>query len=681
MKKLIYILFFFSVHASAQRVYNMNYDTVKITGTLKTLHSPAQVTGTQQVLVRDSVSGEYKFIRSTNIGGGGSSYIFNNGLTNTMGTVGLGGTLAQTTQLLLNNNDLLILDGASSTGFIIVPGQIQINSSGSSGKNSEITLTENGFGLSYVDPSTSKQYIIQSDGHVTDGFNSFGLAYAFDYSTVGLTTPHWLPDIETVESLIAEGGGAVSSVFGRTGAVTAQSGDYSSFYYPLSSNPAGYSTYAFTGSTSQLTVGDGTYIPNSSDNITEGTTNLYYTIARAALKANVSGQVFTGNISATNLSGTNTGDQTSVNGNAGTATALQTARTINGVSFDGTANITVPAAAGALTGTTLASNVVTSSLTSVGTLIAGSIPYSLLTGTPTVPTAANPTASVGVTAVNGSATTFMRSDAAPKGDTTLFQTVANFFPKGDTRWIKNPMTTQYDLIIGGTSGTPTRLAKGSDSTFLYVLGGVVSYARPNMYFSSQFQGGGGNAGDPITIKSTAFQAALSGTGYAKFSGSTPSYVASIPNADLANSTISGVALGGTLANLTAANSTLNFSGTYTGATARTIGLNLGTANTWTGLPTFNAGISVGLAQKVGIVEGTGGRVGQTTLVAGTIAITITGLTTSSRAFVQRVTPSGVTLTTEYNAVCTANTLTITADLAAGTINTADISVMNYLVIN
>lgn len=39
------------------------------------------------------------------------------------------------------------------------------------------------------------------------------------------------------------------------------------------------------------------------------------------------------------ISGTNTGDQTSVTGNAGTATALQTARNIQGVAFDGTANI------------------------------------------------------------------------------------------------------------------------------------------------------------------------------------------------------------------------------------------------------------------------------------------------------------------------------------------------------
>lgn len=39
------------------------------------------------------------------------------------------------------------------------------------------------------------------------------------------------------------------------------------------------------------------------------------------------------------VSGTNTGDQSSVTGNAGTATALQNARTIGGVSFNGTANI------------------------------------------------------------------------------------------------------------------------------------------------------------------------------------------------------------------------------------------------------------------------------------------------------------------------------------------------------
>jgi hypothetical protein len=50
------------------------------------------------------------------------------------------------------------------------------------------------------------------------------------------------------------------------------------------------------------------------------------------------------------ITGTNTGDQTTITGNAGTATKLASPRTINGVAFDGTANITVTADAGTLTG-------------------------------------------------------------------------------------------------------------------------------------------------------------------------------------------------------------------------------------------------------------------------------------------------------------------------------------------
>lgn len=61
----------------------------------------------------------------------------------------------------------------------------------------------------------------------------------------------------------------------------------------------------------------------------------------------------------------------------------------------------------------------------------------------------------------------------------------------------------------------------------------------------------------------------------------------IANANLANSTISGVALGSNLAALSATNGTLTFSGSYTGATARTVGLNLANGNTWTATQQFN----------------------------------------------------------------------------------------------
>ena len=42
------------------------------------------------------------------------------------------------------------------------------------------------------------------------------------------------------------------------------------------------------------------------------------------------------------ITGTNTGDQVNITGNAGTATKLQSSVTINGVAFDGSANITLP---------------------------------------------------------------------------------------------------------------------------------------------------------------------------------------------------------------------------------------------------------------------------------------------------------------------------------------------------
>ncbi|MHA8094506.1 beta strand repeat-containing protein [Aquirufa lenticrescens] len=80
------------------------------------------------------------------------------------------------------------------------------------------------------------------------------------------------------------------------------------------------------------------------------------------LKANGSGVVSAA------VAGT---DYLTPSGNAASATILATARNINGVAFDGSANITIAADANTLTGTTLASNITASSLTSVGTITSG----------------------------------------------------------------------------------------------------------------------------------------------------------------------------------------------------------------------------------------------------------------------------------------------------------------------
>ena len=78
---------------------------------------------------------------------------------------------------------------------------------------------------------------------------------------------------------------------------------------------------------------------------------------------------------------------------ASTAKTLATARTINGTSFDGSANVTVTAAAGTLTGGTLANGVTASSLTALGTLssltVSGNI---LMSGTGVIDIPAGTTA-------------------------------------------------------------------------------------------------------------------------------------------------------------------------------------------------------------------------------------------------------------------------------------------------
>jgi hypothetical protein len=66
-----------------------------------------------------------------------------------------------------------------------------------------------------------------------------------------------------------------------------------------------------------------------------------------------------------------TGFTGALTGNASTATTLATARNINGTPFDGSANITIVADAGTLSGTTLKSTVTSSSLTGLGIITSG----------------------------------------------------------------------------------------------------------------------------------------------------------------------------------------------------------------------------------------------------------------------------------------------------------------------
>lgn len=166
------------------------------------------------------------------------------------------------------------------------------------------------------------------------------------------------------------GGGGVASFNGRTGAVSPVAGDYG--------------ITDITGLATVLTSkADASAVVHNTGTESIGGAKTFTSTINGNLAGNVTGNL-TGNADTVTNGVYTTGNQTiagtktfsspiagSITGNAATATKLAAAVTINGVSFDGSGNVTVTAAAGTLTGTTLAAGVTASSLTSVGTIATG----------------------------------------------------------------------------------------------------------------------------------------------------------------------------------------------------------------------------------------------------------------------------------------------------------------------
>ena len=178
-------------------------------------------------------------------------------------------------------------------------------------------------------------------------------------------------------------------------------------------------------------------------------------------------------ITSTNLIG-------ALTGNASTATKLAATKNINGVAFDGSADITVTAAAGTLTGTTLASNVVSSNLTSVGTITSGvwnGTPIAIanggtgLTSAPTngqinigtgsgTYTTTTLTPGLGISIANGSGSIGITALAGTISGTTLASNV-----------VSSSLTSVGTITSGVWSGTTVAVANGG--TGATTLSGVL----------------------------------------------------------------------------------------------------------------------------------------------------------------------------------------------------------------
>jgi len=98
-------------------------------------------------------------------------------------------------------------------------------------------------------------------------------------------------------------------------------------------------------------------------------------------------------------------------------------------------------------------------------------------------TAAGPGSAAATLASVGTAGTYVKVTTDAKGRVTSGSTSPQAIADGGTGQTTqtaafdalSPMTTQYDLILGGASGTGTRLAKGANGTHLTTIGGVVAW--------------------------------------------------------------------------------------------------------------------------------------------------------------------------------------------------------------
>lgn len=197
------------------------------------------------------------------------------------------------------------------------------------------------------------------------------------------------------------------------------------------------------------------------------------------------------------VSGDVSGLITTISGNAGTATALQTARAINGVSFDGTAAITVTAAAGTLSGATLAAGVTASSLTSVGTIATG-----VWSGT-AIAVAKGGTGSAFFT-VAGPSTT--RTYTFPDAAATIARTDAAQTFTGDQTFSGN-IVSNGSAISNAFTGGSGRWGIGTSSNqyamFLNYAGNVVSLGQTQKFGWENNGSAGGGTLDTILLRAAA----------------------------------------------------------------------------------------------------------------------------------------------------------------------------------
>jgi len=206
--------------------------------------------------------------------------------------------------------------GANSFGSVTVSGAATLNGNTIIGNAATDTVTVTADVASNLIPSADSSYSLGdssnywSHGYIDAITTTGNVIVGGDLTVNGTTTTVATTNMTVSDALIELGTGTTGTPANDAGIVI-ERGDAANAFM------------GYDESADKFTVGTGTFTGASTGNLS---------ITTGTLVANVEGNV-TGNV---------TGSSGSTTGNAATATALATARTIGGVSFDGTANINLP---------------------------------------------------------------------------------------------------------------------------------------------------------------------------------------------------------------------------------------------------------------------------------------------------------------------------------------------------
>lgn len=177
---------------------------------------------------------------------------------------------------------------------------------------------------------------------ITDSVKFLELTDVYDKSYIGKdgyvpTVNETTGKLELKEPSGGGGGGAVSSVFTRTGNVTAQSGDYNAdqitetaskvFVSPSEKTAIGHSNRSILDAIQEAFT---TVLKSSYDGVVSGYNALILTGQRLITSSEIT--------KLSNTSGTNTGDETTA-----TIQSKRPLKTVNGESLEGSGNVTITA--------------------------------------------------------------------------------------------------------------------------------------------------------------------------------------------------------------------------------------------------------------------------------------------------------------------------------------------------